>query len=123
MSNHVITIARSYGSGGRKMGRMLAKELGVDDVVCFTGEQKNPFPYMKHADLFALYSAYEGYPMVIGEAVALETKILTVNYAAAKEQISPQQGVIAESDAAFYLTLKNMIQASAKRKDEPVCQN
>ena len=30
MNNHVITIARSYGSGGRKMGRMLAKELGYE---------------------------------------------------------------------------------------------
>ena len=28
MENRVITIARSYGSGGRKMGRLLAKELG-----------------------------------------------------------------------------------------------
>ena len=30
MDNHVITIARSYGSGGRKMGRLLAKELGYE---------------------------------------------------------------------------------------------
>ena len=28
MNNRVITIARSYGSGGRRMGRLLAKELG-----------------------------------------------------------------------------------------------
>lgn len=30
MENHVITIARSYGSGGRKMGKLLAKELGYE---------------------------------------------------------------------------------------------
>ena len=30
MDNKVITIARSYGSGGRKMGKLLAKELGYD---------------------------------------------------------------------------------------------
>ncbi len=30
MNNRVITIARSYGSGGRKMGRLLAKELGYE---------------------------------------------------------------------------------------------
>lgn len=29
MSQFVITIARSYGSGGRTMGRLLAQELGV----------------------------------------------------------------------------------------------
>ena len=30
MENRVITIARSYGSGGRKMGRLLAKKLGYE---------------------------------------------------------------------------------------------
>ena len=30
MENRVITIARSYGSGGRKMGKPLANELGYD---------------------------------------------------------------------------------------------
>ncbi len=30
MENRVITIARSYGSGGRKMGRLLANELGYE---------------------------------------------------------------------------------------------
>ena len=30
MDNRVITIARSYGSGGRRMGRLLAKELGYE---------------------------------------------------------------------------------------------
>ena len=30
METRVITIARSYGTGGRKMGRLLAKELGYE---------------------------------------------------------------------------------------------
>lgn len=30
MSNYVITIARGYGSGGKTIGRMLAKELGIE---------------------------------------------------------------------------------------------
>lgn len=89
--------------------QQLANELGVAELVRFEGEQINPFPYIKHADLFALYSAYEGFPMVIGEAQALGTYILTTNYAAAKEQISPEQGIIAENDDAFYQALKRMI--------------
>ena len=89
--------------------QQLARELGVEDLVCFEGEKINPFPYIKHADLFALYSAYEGFPMVIGEAQALETFILTTNYAAAKEQIAPEQGIIAENDEEFYQELKRLI--------------
>ena len=30
MDNYVITIGRSYGSGGRTMGKLLAEELGID---------------------------------------------------------------------------------------------
>lgn len=89
--------------------RQLAEELGAAELVRFEGEQINPFPYIKHADLFALYSAYEGFPMVIGEAQALDTFILTTNYAAAKEQISPEQGIIAEDDEEFYQELKRLI--------------
>ena len=89
--------------------QQLANELGVAELIRFEGEQINPFPYIKNADLFALYSAYEGFPMVIGEAQALDTFILTTNYAAAKEQISPEQGIIAEDDEEFYQELKRLI--------------
>lgn len=92
-------------SGNQK----LAKELGVEDLLCFEGETTNPFPYIKNADLFALYSAYEGYPMVIGEAQALNTFILSTDYAAAKEQIAPEQGIIAKNDEEFYRELKRLI--------------
>ena len=89
--------------------QQLAQELGVSNIVSFEGEKTNPFPYVKHANLFALYSAYEGYPMVVGEAQALDTFILTTNYAAAKEQITPQQGIIANDDEEFYQELKRLI--------------
>lgn len=98
------------GNGPDLPGNLqLARELGVADLIRFEGEKNNPFPYIKNADLFALYSAYEGYPMVIGEAQVLETYILTTNYAAAKEQITPGQGIIAENDEEFYQELKRLI--------------
>ena len=90
--------------------RELADKLSLNDVLTFCGAENNPYPYIQSADLFALYSAYEGFPMVIGEAQALGTYILTTNYAAAKEQISLEQGCIAENDEAFYQELKRLIQ-------------
>ena len=89
--------------------RELAKELGVDDLVTLEGVKTNPYPYIHISDLFALYSSFEGYPMVVGEAQALGTYILTTNYAAAKEQISQTQGYIAEDDEDFYEALKRLI--------------
>lgn len=102
---------RVVGDGPSLEGnRALAISLGVDDVITLEGEKTNPYPYIYMSDLFALYSAYEGFPMVIGEAQALGTCILTTNYAAAREQISPEQGYIAENDEEFYQKLKKLIE-------------
>ena len=90
----------------------LAEELGVLDVLEFVGEAKNPYPYIKNSDIFGLFSAYEGFPMVIGEALILGTTIVTTEYAAAKEQIMSQQGKICKDDEAFYQTLKGMIKGN-----------
>lgn len=101
---------RIVGNGPSLKSNMnLAKSLDVLDVLEFVGEKKNPYPYILHSDLFALYSAYEGHPMVIGEAVATGTHILTTNYAAASEQIDEAHGVIASSDEDFYQKLKVII--------------
>ncbi len=87
----------------------LAKELNVDDCVIFTKEQPNPYPYIKNADIFALYSAYEGHPMVVGEAIVLNTSVLTTNYAAAHEQVGDKYGTVCSSDESFYEALKEKI--------------
>lgn len=104
------------GGADLKSNVKLAKELDVSDLLEFTGEKINPYPYIKNSDLFALYSAYEGHPMVIGEAEVLGTFIITKNYAAAYEQISENTGIICEDDETFYNTLKNLILKKAGEK-------
>lgn len=101
---------RIIGAGpDLEKNRELAKTLGVDNLLLQPGEKSNPYPYVKKSDLFALYSAYEGFPLVIGEAMILGTSILTVNYAAANEQIMPECGIIAKDDEEFYEALKKLI--------------
>ena len=48
-----------------------AAEMGVNDVVLFRGNQLNPYPYVKHADLFVHPSYVESFGIVITEALAL----------------------------------------------------
>lgn len=98
------------GGPSLESNRALATSLGVDDLITLEGEKTNPYPYILMSDLFALYSSFEGFPMVVGEAQALGTYIITTNYAAAKEQIASGQGYIAENDEDFYQNLKRLIQ-------------
>lgn len=51
--------------------KKLAKSLGLTDVVHFFGHRDNPYPYMKNASFFVLSSLWEGFGIVIIEAMAL----------------------------------------------------
>jgi len=55
---------------GAKRGKLesLAKELEIIDRVAFLGHQKNPYAYIKQADIFVLTSEFEGFPNVVLEA-------------------------------------------------------
>jgi glycosyltransferase involved in cell wall biosynthesis len=55
-----------------------ARTLGIADRVYFAGKRKNPYPWMKQADLFVLASEYEGLGIVLTEALACGTPIMAV---------------------------------------------
>ncbi len=50
-------------------------KFGLENVF-FLGQKKNPYPYLKFADLFILSSRYEGFPNVLLEAGACGTYAL-----------------------------------------------
>lgn len=91
--------------------KRLALELGVEDVVEFVGECNNPYPFMKQSDVLIVTSAYEGYPMVVGEALILETPVVTTNFAAANEQIHDGcNGLITSGEVEdMYVAIANVI--------------
>jgi glycosyltransferase involved in cell wall biosynthesis len=53
--------------------------LGLQDCVRFLGFQRNPYPFIRHADLLLLTSKYEGLPNAVLEALALGTPVVTTD--------------------------------------------
>lgn len=53
---------------GKKDLVQLAERLGVADNITFAGFQKNPYTYLRQADLFVLSSRFEGFPNALIEA-------------------------------------------------------
>lgn len=81
------------------------KNSGLTERVIYIGSRTNPYPYIARSDLFILTSNYEGFPMVIQEALILGVPVLTTPYAAVKEQvINGKNGIITEmnTDSIFH---------------------
>ncbi|MDV6320545.1 glycosyltransferase [Chromohalobacter sp. HP20-39] len=57
----------------------LATELDIAERVIFAGRQDNPYPWMHHARLFVLSSRFEGMGIVLFEALACGTPVLSVD--------------------------------------------
>lgn len=57
------------------------QEEGVSETFKLIGARENPYPYIKKADYFCLFSNFEGYPMVVEEAKILKKYILATNTA------------------------------------------
>lgn len=57
----------------------LADELGIRESVHFLGFCANPFPYIRMAEMLILSSRYEGFGMVLGEAMALGTPVISTD--------------------------------------------
>jgi glycosyltransferase involved in cell wall biosynthesis len=58
---------------------MLVGELGLSEQVDLPGYTKNPYSFMKDADLYVLSSRFEALPMTLVEAMALGTPVVSTD--------------------------------------------
>jgi glycosyltransferase involved in cell wall biosynthesis len=57
----------------------LAQDLFIIEKVFFAGFQNNPYKFISKADVFVLSSRYEGLPMVLLEAMACDTPVVSTD--------------------------------------------
>lgn len=87
-------------------------EQGIQNEVKFLGFVKNPYPYIKNADLYVCSSIYEGFSTAVTEALVLGTPVLTTDVAGMKEMLgNSEYGLITENDdAAFEYGLRKLLE-------------
>lgn len=74
----------------------LSQDMGVDDVLTFAGNQKNPYAIVKNADFTVLTSKSEAYPMVVIESFILKKPIVVAEFPSIFEMMeNGKHGVIA----------------------------
>jgi glycosyltransferase involved in cell wall biosynthesis len=78
LKNEKILIHILGDGKDKELLHQMKQDLGLENVI-FHGVQKNPYPFLKFADLFILSSRYEGFPNVLLEAGACGTYALANN--------------------------------------------
>ncbi|MGP4713582.1 MULTISPECIES: glycosyltransferase [unclassified Psychrobacter] len=78
--------------------KALVTELGLEDKVVFLGFQENPFPYIKHAQFMVLTSEWEGFALVIAEALALDTAVISTDCPSGPSELLPEGNLMPVND-------------------------
>lgn len=76
----------------------LITELGLTEKVFLLGFQKNAYPYVKHAKFKVLTSSQEGLPMVILEALAIGTPVISTDCQSGPKEMLPEYNLMPVGD-------------------------
>ena len=74
--------------------KTLVKELGIENKVIFAGFQKNPYPFIKNAELMVVSSDFEGFSIAILEALALGTPVISTDCPSGPNEILPSKNLV-----------------------------
>lgn len=102
----------------RQQMETLRDEMNLSDTVEFVGFTKNPFPHIKAADIMMVTSDFEGFCLVICEAMCLGVPVISTRTAGPTEIIgNDNYGVLTDlSPEALYEALRHWIDNPEGRK-------
>lgn len=94
------------GPEKEKLNQLVFK-LGLEKEVLFKGFQKNPYPYLKKADVFVLSSDREGLPTVLIEALYFKVPIISTDCKSGPREIlkDGKYGVLVPTNNVDKMTL------------------
>ena len=87
------------------------KDNSMSEYVFLFGFQKNPYPFMKVADVLVCSSDYEGFSTFVTEGLILGKPIVTTDCSGMRELLGNNEfGIVTEnSDEGFYLGVKSFL--------------
>ncbi len=105
-----ISLAIVGGGADEQRIRDRIKHRSASPYITMTGSQKNPYPYIKEADLLVCASYYEGFNLTVAEALILDTPVLSTDCTGPNEILDGgKYGMIVEnSGEGLYQGLKTL---------------
>ena len=79
--------------------KKIARDLQIENIISFLGYKKNPYKYVKNADLFVCSSLYEGFSTAVTESLIVGTPVVTTLCSGMKELLGDNEfGLITDND-------------------------
>lgn len=101
--------------------KKLIKENNVEKTFHLCGRKENPYPYIRQADYFCLFSHYEGYGMVLDEAKILNKKILITDTAAREAvQNYDKAKIVDNNENAIYQIIERILKNEEDKFDDNI---
>ncbi|MDB5763096.1 MAG: hypothetical protein JWQ21_2091 [Herminiimonas sp.] len=116
----VLWIA-SDGKGQQEL-EVIARQLGIVERIRFLGYRRDIPELMSAADVFVLSSAWEGFPLVIGEAMACERIVVSTDSGGVREWLGNAGYVVPVRDSrALAIALGEALALDAQARTELGC--
>lgn len=99
-------------------------ELNLSKTFILLGQKENPYPYILNSDYFCLFSYYEGLPMVLLEARALN-KFILITDTSSKEALEnyDNKKIFENNENGIYNGLKEIIENNKNIKINNINSN
>lgn len=98
--------------------KKLARNLRVDDLVCFLGYQKNPYPFIAKSDAFVCVSKAEGMSTTVSEALILGVPVLSTPCSGTAELFAVGDGrIIGDSDEEIARALVHELETDREQSN------
>lgn len=102
----------------------LQKEYDIVNTFHFLGKKMNPYPYIVKGDYFLLPSYYEGYPVTLMEAMALNQYIIATAIASSEVlEDYPNRLIVENTEEGIYEGLKELIMEKKIRTKKKYTMN
>lgn len=116
LHNEGADISLSIVGGGEDYEKFqqAVKDRNAESYITLHGQQKNPYPYIKNADLLVCSSYYEGFNLTVAEALILGVPVLSADCTGPREILDGgKYGILVKnSDEGLYNGLKQIVEHS-----------
>ncbi len=115
----------------RKNIEQLIKQEGLEERIVLLGNQSNPYPYMKNADLYLSLSYHEAAPVVYLEAKSLQVPVFSTETSSSYEMLKDgEEDFICENSEegikekfGWLMNNRNLIENAKKNLSECTADN